>query len=135
MTNSWASSHVRWSSSELSRGIINLDASQTTGAYWLPERIVQFHAAHPNIDIKLSIDNSDQVAAAAAVSSGSAEIGFVEGTIHEPNLVSGQVGLLRTHHRGRAKHPWSRLRQISKSQITQANCILRERGSGTRSAF
>lgn len=117
----------------LSRGVINLHASQTTGAYWLPERIVQFHAAHPNIDIKLSIGNSDQVA--AAVSSGSAEIGFVEGTIHEPNLVSEQVGLDELIIVVGAKHPWSRLRQISKSHVTQAKWILRERGSGTRSVF
>lgn len=117
----------------LSRGVINLHASQTTGAYWLPERIVQFHAAYPNIDIKLSIGNSDQVA--AAVSSGSAEVGFVEGKVHEPNLVSEQVGLDELIIVVGAKHPWSRRNRISKSHITQAKWILRERGSGTRSVF
>lgn len=117
----------------LSRGVINLHASQTTGAYWLPERIVQFHAAYPKIDIKLSIGNSDQVA--AAVSSGSAEIGFVEGGIHEPNLVSEQVGRDELIIVVGARHPWSHFRHISRSHITQAKWILRERGSGTRSVF
>ncbi|MDP1910544.1 MAG: LysR substrate-binding domain-containing protein, partial [Hyphomicrobium sp.] len=69
----------------LKRGIINMHASQTTGAYWLPERIVRFHAEHPNIDIKLSIGNTDQIA--AAVSSGVAEIGFLKDTIEQPGLV------------------------------------------------
>jgi DNA-binding transcriptional LysR family regulator len=45
-----------------------LHASQTTGAYWLPQRLARFHAQYPDID-------TDHVA--AAVSSGRAEIGFV----------------------------------------------------------
>lgn len=117
----------------LKRGVITVHASQTTGAYWLPERLARFHAEHPNIDIKLSIGNTDQVA--AAVSSGSAEIGFVEGTIRQPHLVTKQVDLDQLIIVVGATHPWSRLRRIKINQITQAKWILRERGSGTRSVF
>ena len=117
----------------LKRGGINMHASQTTGAYWLPERIARFHAVHPNIDIKLSIGNTDQVA--AAVSSGIAEIGFLEGTIEQPNLVTEQVDIDQLVIVVGTTHPWSKLQRIENRQITQVKWILRERGSGTRSVF
>jgi len=117
----------------LKRGTIDVHASQTIGAYWLPERLVRFHAEHPNIDIRLSIGNTEQVA--SAVSSGNAEIGFVEGTISQPDLVVQQVDLDRLVIVAGATHPWSSLRRVKKNQITQAKWVLRERGSGTRSVF
>ena len=117
----------------LKRGVINMHASQTTGAYWLPERIARFHAQHPSIDIKLSIGNTDQVA--AAVNSGIAEIGFLEGTIEQPNLVTEQVDVDQLIIVVGTTHPWSKLRRIGSRQITQTKWILRERGSGTRSMF
>jgi DNA-binding transcriptional LysR family regulator len=117
----------------LKRGSIDLHASQTIGAYWLPERLARFHAEHPSIEIRLSIGNTEQVA--AAVSSGSAEIGFVEGTISQPDLTTQQVDLDRLVIVAGASHPWRRLRRVKRNQITQAKWILRERGSGTRSVF
>jgi len=31
------------------------------GAYWLPLRFARFHAEHPEIEIRLSLGNTDQV--------------------------------------------------------------------------
>ena len=117
----------------LKRGVISLHASQTTGAYWLPTRLARFHDKYPGIDVRLSLGNTDQVA--AAVSSGSADIGFIEGTIHSPELVTEQVDLDHLLIVVGASHPLSRLRHIEPRQITEAEWILRERGSGTRSIF
>lgn len=117
----------------LSRGVMTVHASQTTGAYWLPERLARFHAKYPDIDIKLSLGNTDQVA--AAVSSGLAEIGFVEGMIHQPDLVTEQVDLDELLIVVGASHRWSGLRQLNADHISKAEWILRERGSGTRSVF
>lgn len=117
----------------LKRGVINLHASQTTGAYWLPEHLARFHAEFPSIDIKLSLGNTDQVA--AAISSGAAEIGFVEGTIRQRDLVSEQVDLDELVIVVGASHRWSKLQRIKAAQITEAEWILREQGSGTRSVF
>lgn len=115
------------------RGIITLQASQTTGAYWLPERLARFHAQYPDIDIELSLGNTDQVA--AAVSSGRAEIGFVEGVIRQPDLVSEQVDTDELVVVVGARHRWSGLRRLTGTQVREAEWILRERGSGTRSVF
>lgn len=117
----------------LKRGVVNLYASQTTGAYWLPERIARFHAEYPSIDIKLSIGNTDQVA--AAVSSGVAEIGFLEGTFEQPNLVTEQVDVDQLIVVVGTAHQWSKLKRIGIHQIAQTKWILREQGSGTRSVF
>jgi DNA-binding transcriptional LysR family regulator len=117
----------------LKRGVITMHASQTTGAYWLPERLARFHGKYPNIDVRLSLGNTDQVA--AAVSSGVAEIGFIEGSIAQSDLVTEQVDLDQLLIVVGASHPWSRLREINPRQIAEAQWILRERGSGTRSVF
>jgi DNA-binding transcriptional LysR family regulator len=117
----------------LKRGSINLHASQTTGAYWLPERIARFKVTHPDIDIRLSIGNTDQVA--AAVSSGAAEVGFIEGSIDRPDLVTEQVDTDQLIVVVGVAHPWSKIRRIKLPQIIQTKWILREWGSGTRSVF
>ena len=117
----------------LKRGLINIHASQTTGAYWLPERLVHFHSENPDIDIKLSIGNTDQVA--SAVASGSAEIGFIEGAIYQPDLLAQQVDLDQLVIVVGTAHPWKRLRRIKNNELTQTKWVLRERGSGTRSVF
>lgn len=117
----------------LKRGTISIHASQTTGAYWLPQRLIQFREKFPNIDIKLSLGNTDQVA--AAVGSGDAEIGYVEGGFRQADLVAEQVDRDQLLVVVGAKHSWSRLQRIKPSQIGKTEWILREKGSGTRSVF
>jgi len=117
----------------LKRGIIHIHASQTTGAYWLPQRLARFQREYPKIAIDLSLGNTEQVA--EAVSSGQAEIGFIEGGIRQPDLVTEIVDLDRLVIVVGAAHPWARLRQIKPAKILEANWVLRERGSGTRSVF
>ena len=118
---------------DLKRGVIDIHASQTTGAYWLPARLARFHAAYPGIEINLSLGNTDQVA--TAVRTGVAEIGFVEGLIDEPDLLLEQVDLDQLLTVVGTSHPWSRLRQLKPHHVTEGAWILRERGSGTRAVF
>lgn len=117
----------------LKRGVIHIYASQTTGGYWLPQRLARFQAQYPTIDVKLSLGNSDQVA--AAVRSGDAEIGYVEGEVHQLDLISEQVDTDRLLVVVGAKHPWSRRRRIGSDHLTETKWVLREKGSGTRSVF
>jgi DNA-binding transcriptional LysR family regulator len=48
----------------LKRGTLSVHASQTIASYWLPRHLVAFRRAHPQIQIRLSIGNTAQVAAA-----------------------------------------------------------------------
>ena len=63
----------------LKRGTLSVQASQTIASYWLPRHLVSFKKAYPEIQIRLTIGNTAQVA--AAVENGTAELGFVEGAV------------------------------------------------------
>lgn len=117
----------------LESGTIAIHASQTTGTYWLPQRLAKFKNRHPGIDIEVTLGNTDQVA--AAVISGAAEIGFVEDSLARPELLTEQIATDELAVVVGAAHPWSRLRRVGLHQITETSWVLRERGSGTRSVF
>lgn len=116
----------------LARGSVAVHASQTIASYWLPQRLVRFKAAHPNIEVRLSVGNTAQVA--RAVREGAAELGFVEGPVDDP--------LLELHHVGGDRlvvvmsgvdRRWGEAPTPSPDRLARARWILRERGSGTRS--
>ena len=44
------------------RGTLDLQASQTVASYWLPMRLMAFHARFPQIEICLSVSNTESVA-------------------------------------------------------------------------
>ena len=76
----------------LKRGMLCVQASQTIASFWLPRHLVVFRRAYPAIDIRLSIGNTAQVA--AAIHAGTAELGFVEGEVLDPLLVSDESAKL-----------------------------------------
>jgi DNA-binding transcriptional LysR family regulator len=83
--------------------------------------------------VKLSVGNTAQVA--RAVSEGAADLGFVEGRIEDPALVSEAVGSDRLIVVVAPAHPWSGRRALSAEDLASADWVLREPGSGTRSEF
>jgi len=118
----------------LARGTLSLQASQTIAGFWLPRHLVTFRRAYPGIEIRLAIGNTAMVA--AAVLAGTAEIGFVEGAVNEPNLTTTQVATDRlvavvAPFHPLAAEPPSDLEGL----LTRGEWVLREPGSGTRSAF
>jgi DNA-binding transcriptional LysR family regulator len=117
----------------LERGMLTIHASQTIASYWLPQRLVHFRRAHPKITINLVAANTTQVA--KAVREGAADLGFVEGRVHEEDLVQRAVARDRLILVVGASHPWSSRRRIKPSDLPSTDWVLRERGSGTRSEF
>jgi DNA-binding transcriptional LysR family regulator len=73
----------------LKRGTLAVQASQTIASYWLPRHLVAFRQAYPQIEIRLAIGNTAQVA--AAVENGTAELGFVEGVVENEHFASTPV--------------------------------------------
>lgn len=117
----------------LKRGSLVLQASQTIASYWLPHHLVAFRCAHPGIDIRLSIGNTAQVA--RAVLDGIAELGFVEGEVDAPSLLSTPVARDLMIVVVGPEHPWAKCRLVKPADLTQSEWVLREPGSGTRSKF
>lgn len=118
---------------EMRRGALTIHASQTIASYWLPRLLVQFRQAYPAITLKLEVDNTDNVA--QAILQGEADLGFIEGVIDEPALSSVAVGQDKLVVVVAPYHRWASGSPLQAADLLEAQWILREAGSGTRSAF
>ena len=122
--------------SGLRRGRLSVHASQTIASYWLPARLAAFHAAHPGVEIEVAIGNTAEVA--RAVADGLAELGLVEGEVDDPVLSRSVVGEDHLVVVVARTHPWATRDPAVASQeldLAESAWVLREPGSGTRSAF
>jgi DNA-binding transcriptional LysR family regulator len=117
----------------LKRGRLSVHASLTIASYWLPERIVAYRQAHPGIDIDIQIGNTADVAKAVAESY--AELGLVEGEVDDPVLSRQPIGQDQLMIVVGLDHPWAGRVEIEPADLPASNWVLREQGSGTRSAF
>ncbi len=117
----------------LKRGALSLHASQTIAGYWLPRRLVAFQRAYPRVEIRLTIGNTAEVA--EAVESGLAELGFVEGAVTSESLESLVVAKDQLVLVVGPDHSWGDLESLAPADLLQGEWVLREVGSGTRSAF
>jgi DNA-binding transcriptional LysR family regulator len=117
----------------LTRGTLAVHASQTIANYWLPRHLVAFRHKYPGIDIRLTIGNSAEVA--AAVHEGAADLGFIEGIIEDPMLTKEQVARDQLVIVVGTEHAWSTMDRLEPDQLTETEWVLREPGSGTRSTF
>jgi DNA-binding transcriptional LysR family regulator len=116
----------------LRRGSLVLQASQTISGYWLPRYMVAFRRAHPQIEMRLSVGNTAQVA--EAVEEGTAELGFVEGSVDNPVFERTEVAHDQLVILVCPDHPWAG-RALAPADLLDGEWVLREAGSGTRSAF
>ncbi|MBE9606098.1 LysR family transcriptional regulator [Acetobacteraceae bacterium H6797] len=118
----------------LQRGELAVAASQTTAAYWLPPVLMRFRESYGGIELSLTVGNTRQVA--ERVVEGLAEVGFIEGEIDVPALSvrdMAEDALIVVVAPG---HPWADGRKVSTEELaTGTRWVMREDGSGTRSAF
>ncbi|MGO9672930.1 MAG: LysR family transcriptional regulator [Methylocella sp.] len=117
----------------LARGSLSVEASQTIASYWLPRHLVAFRRAHPLIDIRLGIGNTAEVA--EAVLQGKVELGFIEGAVENPHLAALPVARDQLALIVGACHPWAERHKLAPGDLLAGEWVLREEGSGTRSAF
>ena len=119
--------------SGLARGRLRVHASQTIASYWLPRHLVAFRRAHPGMEVRMAIGNTAQVA--ASVRDGEAELGFVEGSVDDPSLAATPLARDRLVLVVGAEHPWAGRARVAGADLPTTGWVLREPGSGTRSAF
>ncbi len=114
-------------------GTLTIQASQTIASYWLPRHLAAFRKNHPCIAVQLTIGNTAQ--AAAAVHAGTAELGFVEGAIEDKDLIAEAVARDQLMILVAPSHPWAGRQVVTAADLASTAWVLREPGSGTRSAF
>jgi DNA-binding transcriptional LysR family regulator len=119
--------------SNLKRGVLSVQASQTIANYWLPRHLAAFRSAYPQIEIRASIGNTVQVA--RAVENRETELGFVEAVVHSEQLTSTAVARDQIIVVTAPDHQLLKRDKISPWDLVEVEWVLRERGSGTRSVF
>lgn len=122
--------------SGLTRGRLEIKASQTIASHFLPKRLVAFHKSYPGLALAVSVGNSAQVA--QAIIDGEVELGFTEGPeggINHPQLASELIAHDQLVMVVSANHPWAELKTLTVENLAAGNWVLREDGSGTRAAF
>ena len=117
----------------LKRGVLSVQASHTIAHYWLPRRLATFRRVHPEIEIRMSIGNTAQVA--IAVENRVAELGFVEAAIHSEQVDSTAVARDQVIIAASPEHGLVKRRSIAPRDLLDVEWVLRERGSGTRAVF
>jgi DNA-binding transcriptional LysR family regulator len=119
--------------STVPRGRLRIHASQTVANYWLPERLMRMREALPEVEAKLVVGNTQQVA--AAVQEGIADLGLVEGEVNHGNLRRKVVARDQLVLVMATSHDAAGAEDVAVTSYVRHSWILREEGSGTRSEF
>ncbi|MFZ0409480.1 MAG: LysR family transcriptional regulator [Cyanobium sp.] len=122
---------------DLRRGVLSLGASFTVGNYWLPSRLSRFGDLHPEIELRCTLGNADQVLEGTA--RGQFDLCFLSGWADQENspgleahLSAAQVGQERLQVVVGHQHPWFGVVSIPGSHLCQSVWIVREQGSGAQ---
>jgi DNA-binding transcriptional LysR family regulator len=112
------------------RGRLVLGASTTIGAYLLPGVLAEFARRHPEIDLLVAIENTEQVHRRLA--GHELDVGLTEGFVEEEDLEAEIFGCDELVVIAAPGHPLAGQSRVSLSAIRQEAFVLREPGSGTR---
>lgn len=115
----------------ISRGHLSLGASATLGVYLVPDMIARFNRLFPKVDVTLSVVNTEQVE--AGLITHQFALGFIEGPYDEQIFQAEIISNDEIVVVASAEHP-SAGKTVRASALCAKQVILREPGSGTRSA-
>jgi molybdate transport repressor ModE-like protein len=110
---------------------LRLAASMTVAEYLIPVWLRQLAAARSEVTVALQMGNTVRVG--ELVSSGEADLGFVEGErppgrLHARDVISDELMVVVGKH-----HPWARRRRpLRAEELAATPLLMREVGSGTR---
>ncbi|MDO8953957.1 MAG: LysR substrate-binding domain-containing protein [Gammaproteobacteria bacterium] len=114
-------------------GELIIGASTTIANYVLPKIISSFIERYPQIKISLQVGNTEQII--GQMGHFQLDLGFIEGTCHSPEL---NVELWQQDELvcfTRPGHLLARQEAVSIDDLSSAQWIMREQGSGTREIF
>jgi DNA-binding transcriptional LysR family regulator len=108
-------------------GSVFVVASSLTGAYLLPEIIVEFQHSNPDVRVALQVGTAEQ--ATELLRSHQAELGFVAGTVEAPEIDTEPLFEYEVPIVGK---PALLPRRPSRASLERVTWITREEGSATR---
>lgn len=114
-------------------GIIRIGASQTVGAYLLPEVIAHYRELLPEVEIFTRVENTREIE--RLLLEDKLDLGLVEGLIHSPDLNEEPVMDDELAIVCAAGHPLAARSRLIPENLSSYPFIVREMGSGTREMF
>jgi len=122
--------HALENAGSLRAGRLQIVGSLTVGAYYLPPVINLFKTKFPEIQVSLSVDNSQRVV--ERIAGLREDVGFLSGPVRDERLVvrpflEDELVVLVP-----PGHTWSARRSVSLHELGEQPLILREPGSATR---
>lgn len=112
---------------------LRVAASYTTAEYVLPAYIAEFGRHHPDIAVRLTVANSDEVA--TMLRGARADVGFIEGPVDLTGLRTRRVGRDELVVVVAPRHRWARAGALTADVVAATPLLLRERESGTRRTY
>lgn len=114
-------------------GCIEIGASSIPAQYLLPPLLTRFHAQYPDVSYNLRYLNSGRVI--GNILAGELDFGFVGSSPANPLLVYEQMAEDELVAIAPLREPYVSMQDISLTELTQCDLLLRQEGSGTRQAF
>lgn len=113
---------------------LRVAASMTVAEYLVPRWLAELRRLHPDLRLGLEVANSHDVI--EALDAGELDLGFVESPTVPDRLGSARVGTDRLEVVVHPAHPWARRRRpLGPAELAATPLVVRERGSGTRTAL
>ncbi|MDE4542774.1 selenium metabolism-associated LysR family transcriptional regulator [Thermoanaerobacterium sp. R66] len=119
--------------SDTKAGKLKLGASRTVGTYLLPKIIGKFLKLYANVELPFCISNTTEIV--NMILNSEIDLGIVEGPIHsdsieKKHLLDDELYLICSK-----EHQWAKKNIIQMDDLSKADFIMREVGSGTREIF
>ena len=111
-------------------GPLLIGASTTIAEFLLPRVLGQFKSAHPEVQAKLTVANSEAIV--SRVAEHTLDIGVIEATSHNAALIADVCCEDELQVIVAPDHPLAKLKSVTPKQLKEYPFIIRETGSGTR---
>ncbi len=114
-------------------GGVTLGASTTVAEYMLPKLIGEFKAKYPEVQISLKESNTEHIV--TMVESNEIDIGIVEGSVNNKNLIVEECHTDELVVVLPNEHELAKREQLEVKDIVEHPFITREAGSGTQESI
>ncbi|MHB9096822.1 MAG: LysR family transcriptional regulator [Syntrophales bacterium] len=111
-------------------GGIKISASNTLGAYYLPDIIDLFRKKHPRIEIQMDVGYTENVV--ESILAFKSDLGMIGRSIAHPSIVVTPLWEEELVLIVPPDHPFARARTIGISRLQDQPFIMSEKGSGVR---
>ncbi len=114
----------------LTAGSLHMGAGTTPGTYLLPGLLGEFHARHPQIDLRLKVGSTEQIL--GLLSRGEIHLGVVGEAASRPDIERRALLKDRLVCIVPPLHPAATRGRITRARLRAATLLVREAGSSTQ---